>query len=201
MAPEQLQGNAADARSDIFAFGCVLYEMLSGKRAFSGANAASLIAAIMEREPAPLDIAPPLDRVIKKCLTKDPDERFQTARDLKYSLGVAMEQPVAPVTQTKQHWWMAVVTLLAGLLAGAGLMRINKSTADVPDLVKFQISPPEGGYFVSTAELSPDGRAVAFVANVKFDHCNAAGEFRQAFLQLLTIVIGGGFFQSERATV
>ena len=93
MSPEQLQAKGTDqeidARSDIFSFGLVLYEMLTGKRAFRRASSpASVIAAIMER-PAPsiADIAPPvLDRVLKTCLAKDPDERWQTARDLKREL-------------------------------------------------------------------------------------------------------------------
>src|SRR6266702_3883534 len=93
MSPEQLQGKATDARSDLFAFGCVLYEMLTGKRAFGGQNAASVIAAILEREPAPLDAAPRLDRVVRRALAKDPDQQFQTARDLKAALMWALEQP------------------------------------------------------------------------------------------------------------
>src|SRR6202140_3435073 len=83
MSPEQLQSKDADARSDIFSFGCVLYEMLTGKRAFDGVNSASIIAAILER-PAPsvAEVAPAaLDRVVKKCLAKDPDDRWQSARD------------------------------------------------------------------------------------------------------------------------
>jgi serine/threonine protein kinase len=68
MSPEQLQGKEADARSDLFSFGCVLYEMLSGKQAFSGSSTASVIAVILEREPAPLNTTPPLDRVVKRCL-------------------------------------------------------------------------------------------------------------------------------------
>jgi eukaryotic-like serine/threonine-protein kinase len=92
MSPEQLQGREADARSDLFSFGCVLYEMLSGKRAFEGQSAASVIAAILEREPARLDATPPLARVIATCLKKDPEQRFQNALDLKRALMWAIEE-------------------------------------------------------------------------------------------------------------
>jgi eukaryotic-like serine/threonine-protein kinase len=88
MAPEQLQGKTIDARADIFAFGCVLYEMLTGKRAFDGANSASIIAGILER-PAPSigEVAPAaLDRTLKHCLAKDPDDRWQSARDLAFEI-------------------------------------------------------------------------------------------------------------------
>src|SRR5580700_10111949 len=81
MSPEQLQGKEADPRSDLFSFGCVLYELLTGKRAFDGTSKASVIAAILEREPAPLEVARPLDRIVRRSLAKDPDQRFQTARD------------------------------------------------------------------------------------------------------------------------
>jgi eukaryotic-like serine/threonine-protein kinase len=80
MSPEQLQGKEADARSDLFSFGCVLYELLTGKRAFDGTNKASVIAAILEREPASLEVPRPLDRIVRRSLAKDPDQRFQTAR-------------------------------------------------------------------------------------------------------------------------
>jgi serine/threonine protein kinase len=72
MSPEQLQGNDADARSDLFSFGCLLYHMLTGKRAFSGQNAASVMAAILEREPAPLQAAAPLDRVVPARPSRPP---------------------------------------------------------------------------------------------------------------------------------
>ena len=87
MAPEQLEGEDADARSDMFALGTVIYEMTTGKRAFDGKSPASVIAAILEREPAPITalepLAPPvLDHVIRRCLAKEPDDRWQTAGDL-----------------------------------------------------------------------------------------------------------------------
>ena len=87
MAPEQIEGQEADARADIWAFGCVLYEMLTGRRAFEGKSQASLIASILERQPAPIaelqPLAPPaLGRIVRTCLEKHPDNRFHTAHDL-----------------------------------------------------------------------------------------------------------------------
>jgi len=91
MAPEQLEGKDADARSDIFALGAVLYEMATGRKAFEGKSQASLIAAILDRTPPPISsiqpMTPPaLDRVVKTCLEKDPDDRFQTAHDVRLQL-------------------------------------------------------------------------------------------------------------------
>jgi len=91
MSPEQLEGKEADARSDIFAFGLVLFEMIAGKRAFEGSSQASLIAAILKEEPATLSKLQPasplaLDRVVKTCLAKDPEQRWQSAREVKHAL-------------------------------------------------------------------------------------------------------------------
>jgi serine/threonine protein kinase len=89
MAPEQLQGKEADARPDIFSFGCLFYEMLTGKRAFDGSDPASVIAAILERPSPPLLVAsstPALEHVLQKCLAKDRDQRWQSARDLRVEL-------------------------------------------------------------------------------------------------------------------
>jgi serine/threonine protein kinase len=87
MAPEQVEGGEADARTDIFAFGSVLYEMITGKKAFEGKTQANLVAAILERDPPPLATAQPLapsllDSIVRKCLAKNPDDRWQTASDL-----------------------------------------------------------------------------------------------------------------------
>jgi Tol biopolymer transport system component len=174
MSPEQLHGNEADARSDLFSFGCVLYEMLTDKRAFEGESAASVIAAILEREPAPLDLSPPLERVIRKCLAKDPDHRFQNALDLKTALIWAAEEPaILPRPKSRQWWAAAAVALVLGTLGGGwAISHFGHSEPDAP-VVRFQLTPPEDGRFFGGGPLagglavSPDGQSVAFVAVVK----------------------------------
>src|SRR6185295_12598070 len=91
MAPEQIEGRDADARTDLFAFGGVLYELLTGQKAFEGKTPSSTMAAILATEPRPLrelqPVTPPaLERIVRRCLAKDPDERWQTARDLRAEL-------------------------------------------------------------------------------------------------------------------
>src|ERR1700730_18646659 len=115
MAPEQLEGHEADARTDIFAFGAIVYEMITGRKAFEGKSQASLIAAILEREPPPISSQQPLvpqtlERVIRRCLAKDTDERWQTASDLSTSLQWIAE--AAPASASGQisagpsvRWW------------------------------------------------------------------------------------------------
>src|SRR6202043_2180367 len=122
MSPEQLQSQATgqeiDVRSDIFSFGLVLYEMLTGKRAFDGSSPATVIAAIMER-PAPSigDVAPPaLDRLLKRCLEKDPENRWQSARDLKTELEWIAQAPAEsaatpPAARPTPLPWIALAAL------------------------------------------------------------------------------------------
>jgi hypothetical protein len=130
MAPEQLQGKAADARSDLFSFGCALYEMLTGKRAFEGASAPSVIAAVLEREPAPLEVSPPLERVVRRALAKDPEQRFQNARGLKTALEWAMEPQAVSAPRTSRRWqWIAATALVVGALVGAWAMAHLRPTA------------------------------------------------------------------------
>ncbi len=182
MAPEQLEGKEADARSDIFAFGAVLYEMATGRKAFEGKTQASLIAAIMERDPAPLStlqpLAPPaLNRLIKTCLGKDPDERWQTAHDLMLELkwiaeGGSQAGLPAPViarrkSREKLAWALSAVLLLAALLATAAYLRLALRPARI---FRTYVLPPEKSAFVvlganaGPAVVSPDGRRLAFVA-------------------------------------
>src|SRR5208282_4489031 len=139
MAPEQLEGKEADPRTDIFAFGELLYEMATGKPAFSGKSRASLIATILTTEPPPITQLQPLtpaalERVVKKCLAKDPDERWQSASDLAAELNWILESgsqasaalPAGSRTRSsRERWFWTAIALLAmvGGLIGGGFLR------------------------------------------------------------------------------
>jgi len=178
MAPEQLEGKEADARSDIFAFGAVLYEMVTGQKAFTGRSQASLIAAILEHEPPPISalqpMTPPaLDRVARTCLAKDPEERWQNAHDLMGELAWIAEAgspagttgPIASRPR-KRDWLargMAAVLLLAALAAGATALRYARRVATLERPMRYSIVLPEKSA-VRAVVLSPDGQRFVFVA-------------------------------------
>ncbi len=177
MSPEQLEGKEADGRADLFAFGAVLHEMATGRRAFDGKSQASLIAAIMSQTPAAVTdlqpLAPPaLDRVIQRCLAKDPDDRWQSARDVALELRwIAAHAPVSPAAAraaSRAPSWTAfilgVALLLAGVAAGALWNRPGPGTG--APRVQLSLTPPEGGIFEETLALSPDGRRLVFEARV-----------------------------------
>jgi eukaryotic-like serine/threonine-protein kinase len=175
MSPEQLQaqpgGREIDARSDIFSFGVVLYEIVTGKRAFDGSSPASVIAAIMEHAaPSIADVAPAaLDRVLKTCLAKDPDERWQTARDLKRELEWISSVPesgsAVPAKPTPQYrsWlpWCIAALFFSALL----ILYFRQRAPEAPRGTVFQIDAPER--FRGIFQLSPDGRYLAIVAQRK----------------------------------
>src|SRR5207247_10763162 len=166
MSPEQLQAQASgqeiEARSDIFSFGLVLYEMLTGKRAFEGSSPASVIAAIMER-PAPSisDIAPPLlDRVLARCLQKDREERWQSARDIKAALDLIPLEPaenqIAESSTHKKWIWPAAAAAAAGaaFLIGAQFTRQRPQTPR--QMVRFQIPAQPATGLRPIAAIAPD---------------------------------------------
>jgi Tol biopolymer transport system component len=175
MAPEQLEGKEADARTDIFAFGATLYEMATGKKAFSGASQASLIGAILHTDPAPISsmepMSPPaLDRTIRRCLAKDPERRWQSARDTGLELEEIRETGEVPPSEASRAprrrreaaGWLAAALLLA-LLGALVLPRYARGPTPAAR-IRFTIPPPPGAAFQAMPAISPDGRRLAFVA-------------------------------------
>jgi eukaryotic-like serine/threonine-protein kinase len=178
MAPEQIEGQEADARTDIFAFGLLLYEMLTGKKAFEGKSQASLIGAILKDQPPPVSLVQPLspqslDRVVRRCLSKDPDDRWQTARDLAAELRWIVESPSVAaqrnVPRPQRAWierlvWsivtLALIATVAWVLWRAPVTSgATRLTLELPPALDLQ-----GGGGDRLLAMSPDGRSVAFVA-------------------------------------
>jgi serine/threonine protein kinase len=178
MAPEQLEGKDADMRSDIFAFGAVLYEMATGKRAFDGKSPISVLAAILEREPEPVaklkPMAPPaLEHVVKRCLAKDPEDRFQTAQDVMIELKWVREgKMLVPTKGSSKLRWIGATGLISLIAVTVGLTPWFTARHQPPTKVVASIPAPEDAFFYSTLipvvpAVSPNGRYVTFLAAVK----------------------------------
>jgi serine/threonine protein kinase len=181
MSPEQIQGQPTDVRSDLFAFGATLYEMLTGKRAFDGKSQLSVASAILEKEPEPLNklqpLTPPsLERAVTRCLAKDPEERWQSARDVASELRwIAGGEPgrrtagsQAVANQRKRELLYAALALVFFLAAILSLVLYRRSvqvparpivsSIAAPENVRFSFIGPASG----APALSPDGHALSF---------------------------------------
>jgi eukaryotic-like serine/threonine-protein kinase len=175
MSPEQLEGKDADARSDIFAFGAVLYEMATGRRAFEGKSQVSVMAAILEHDPPPVStlqpVAPPMfDDVIRICLAKNPDERWQTAADLLHELKLLVRYGRTPTVISKvPHKREVIAWVAAGILsialASSVLFLQSRSTPPLSK-VSFEVPTPVvgAGFELMMLGLSPDGSRLAYLA-------------------------------------
>ena len=169
MSPEQLEAGEPDPRTDIFAFGAVLYELVTGRKAFEGKSQASLISSIMTSQPPPLTelvpMTPPaLERVVKTCLAKDPEDRWQSARDLKHALESVLEPTRHFRPEPKQRrwaYWIAITTL-AIIASGLALARFLETQPERTAL-QFQLERPEAAGQFGFA-LSPDRRRITAVA-------------------------------------
>jgi eukaryotic-like serine/threonine-protein kinase len=179
MSPEQVEGQPVDTRSDIFSFGAVLYEMITGQRAFRGESRASTLAAIVERDPSPLSeisssTPPEVERLISRCLRKDVNRRSQSMADVKLALEELRDESESgnlarPVprasTETRRWVWPAVATafvLIAAAVFTWIYLNAHRTPPKGPDLVR--VSPDDGHSYASPA-ISPDGGFVAYVSD------------------------------------
>jgi len=182
MSPEQVEGKEADARSDIFSLGAVLYELITGKRAFDGKSPISVASSILEKEPEPITSFQPmapaaLEHVVGECLAKDPDSRWQNAadiaRELRWIRGNSSIAGAAPLTQTRsrsrERWlWMIAAAALLGLMAVLAWTDLRETPP--PRAIRSYLPPPaEAGFdftgdFSGPPAITTDGTAIAFCA-------------------------------------
>ncbi|HUF67323.1 MAG TPA: protein kinase [Longimicrobiales bacterium] len=195
MAPEQVEGKEADSRTDIFALGAVLYEMLTGKRAFEGKSQASLIGAIMKAEPRPISHHAPetpavLEHMIARCLVKDPEERWQDAHSIKLKLQwIARHRDSAAVAAAPRTWrdtamWATLAILLAGVSVPAYL---HWRGGLQPGAIQFRHTI--SGLSEADIAVSPDGKTIAFVA--KPDNAGAASLYIRPIGGLAAVKLAG----------
>ena len=179
MSPEQVRGKAADYRSDIFAFGAILYEMLLGKRAFHGDTAADTMSAILTKEPPELsatnrDVHPGLDRIVRHCLEKNPEERFHSAHDLAFDFealsGISGPRALSaalPAAKRPRPWLLAAAAaaigaLIAAAIAGPLAYRSGRKAGYLPPPSFFQLSFQRGE--VGGSFFAPDGQTIIYSA-------------------------------------
>jgi predicted Ser/Thr protein kinase len=182
MSPEQLEGKEADARSDIFSFGAMLYEMITGRKGFAGSSQATLIVAVMSVNPPPVStlqpmVSPALDRVVRKCLAKSPEERWQNAGDLYSELEwiaetgaeVGVPSPVAAKRRGRERMaWLAAGVAAVMLIASLAWIAFHPRTEPAPPaMVQFQIPVPDklSFFWYQRPAVSPDGERIVFAAS------------------------------------
>jgi serine/threonine protein kinase len=162
MSPEQARGEAVDKRTDIWAFGCVLYEMLSGRLAFQGATTADTLAAIVHREPdwtaLPADLPPSVGRTLKQCLEKNPKQRLRDLGDLDFTLQPPLDALV-PASARRVSWLAWTIAAVAVVVAEwLALDRSRPTSPSEAVPVRVEIAPAVTLFDSSFASLSPDGR-------------------------------------------
>jgi dipeptidyl aminopeptidase/acylaminoacyl peptidase len=172
MSPEQVRGHVVDARSDIFSFGCVLYEMAAGRQAFEGKSSADVMSAVLKDEPpeivAATPVPPALDAILRRCLEKDPARRFQSAADLAFALrsisNLSTSQPaIAKAPAARRKWLLPVLAGAAAILlfAGGYFLRARLAPVDPP---RFERLTFRQGH-VTAARFAPDGQNVIYAAD------------------------------------
>ena len=173
MSPEQVRGQKVDHRSDIFSFGVVLYEMLTGRRAFEGDSAVETMNAILKEDPKPAGnggppLPPGLDRIVLHCLEKSPDERFQSARDIAFDIealsGTSSQTAMKAAAGARRPWLRIAGAALVAVAAGAGLFVAGRSTAPPPRSSVFEPLTFRRGN-ITFARFAPDARTIVYAAS------------------------------------
>ncbi len=167
MSPEQVEGGDADTRSDIFAFGVVLYELIAGTRPFTGKTPANLVASILKEEPRPLFEMQPqtprgLAEVVRICLAKDPAQRWQSARDVRHALRWLAASPPPSMPARSVRVWQSLAVLMAAIALGIGAWVLQPTAPGSPS--RFEASMPENLTPSGDVSVSPDGRTLVFAA-------------------------------------
>jgi Tol biopolymer transport system component len=167
MSPEQVEGRDADARSDIFAFGVVLYELIAGTRPFMGKTQASLVASILREDPRPLVETQPrtprgLAEVVRTCLEKDPEKRWQSARDVRHALRLIVAQPELSTPSQSVRAWQGLAVLMAVIALGVGAWAFRPTVPGSPG--QFEAPVPDDVALSDDMSVSPDGRKLVFAA-------------------------------------
>ena len=179
MSPEQARGKIVDKRTDIWAFGCVLFEMLSGRRPFDGEDVTEIMASVVKTEPAwallPSSVPQPLVRLLKRCLEKNPRLRLRDIGDARFDLvaDAAEPAPMSTAPPPRAVWreravWLAAVVLLAAAVGASAWLLRNARTASPGHVTRFAIVLPEGQRFVGGIRrlaVSPDGSVIVYTAN------------------------------------
>ena len=178
MAPEQIEAREVDARTDIFAFGCVLYELITGQRAFDGKSSSSVMAAVLATKPRPIEelvpLTPPaLERIVSRCLAKDPEDRWHTARDVAAELqwvaqgGSKVGLPAVVSGRRKVREGLAWAACAVATVAAIGFAVAWERRAPEPaPVVRFPLTMPPAVQNLSPPVVSPDGRQIAFAGDL-----------------------------------